>query len=162
MVGLNFVFILALSLTCALLFVLMLWHRKRADMHTELVFLRQHERASIAQVAGLRHVLEHSGGGIGVRIRESIEITRTIQEKAPDLFSECQNLAYCLHANDQFLMALYRHGHSLMSDEQREMIKFDRETLAEGKIFLEVYENASLPAPSTEDDAPTGLVPTKV
>ena len=56
-------------------------------------------------LSGVLRVLNSNVGGISKRISESAEIAEAIQSQAPDLFKQCDGLAYWLH--DQFLVSLY-------------------------------------------------------
>jgi len=98
-------------------------------------------------LSGVLRVLNSNVGGISKRISESAEIAEAIQSQAPDLFRQCDGLAYWLHANDQFLVSLYAVAAEGIDREHRRRVHEMKKTGRE-EIFGRSYEGAGLPAPS--------------
>ena len=98
-------------------------------------------------LSGVLRVLNSNVGGISKRISESAEIAEAIQLQAPDLFKQCDGLAYWLHANDQFLVSLYAVAAEGIDREHRRRVHEMKKTGRE-EIFGRIYEEAGLPAPS--------------
>lgn len=97
-------------------------------------------------LSGVLRVLNSNVGGISKRISESAEIAEAIQLQAPDLFKQCDGLAYWLHANDQFLISLYAVAAEGIDREHRRRVHEMKET-GRDNVFGRIYEGAGLPAP---------------
>lgn len=98
-------------------------------------------------LSGVLRVLNSNVGGISKRISESAEIAEAIQLQAPDLFKQCDGLAYWLHANDQFLISLYAVAAEGIDREHRRRVH-EMKTIGREEIFERIYEGAGLPAPA--------------
>ncbi len=98
-------------------------------------------------LSGVLRVLNSNVGGISKRISESAEIAEAIQSQAPDLFKQCDGLAYWLHANDQFLVSLYSVAAEGIDRDHRRRVH-EMKTIGREEIFGRIYEGAGLPAPS--------------
>lgn len=97
-------------------------------------------------LSGVLRVLNSNVGGISKRISESAEIAEAIQSQTPDLFKQCDGLAYWLHANDQFLVSLYAVAAEGIDREHRRRVHEMKKT-GRDNVFGRIYEGAGLPAP---------------
>lgn len=95
---------------------------------------------------GVTRVLNTHVGGISKRLSESAEIAEAIQRRSPELFKQCDGLAYWLHANDQFLNALYSVAAEAIDKDHRRRIHYMRKE-GRGEVFKRIYEGAELPLP---------------
>ena len=91
-------------------------------------------------------VLATSAGGLYKRLLESEEVAGMLHMHVPGLFRVCKPLAYNLHANDQFLLALASaSSDSLPLDELRRI----KAMLAANPrdVFQRIYAGAGIPPP---------------
>jgi hypothetical protein len=103
---------------------------------------REQMRRYLSEVT---HVLNANVGGISKRITESVEIADAIYRQSPDLFKSCDGLAYWLHANDQFLNALYNAAAEGIDPDHRRRVHEIRKDGRRG-ILSRIYESAGLPS----------------
>lgn len=94
-------------------------------------------------LSGVTRVLNSNVGGISKRISESVEIAETINRQSPELFRQCDGLAYWLHANDQFLNALYDVAAEAIERDHRHRVHDTRKE-GSGEVFNRIYESAGL------------------
>lgn len=97
-------------------------------------------------LGGVLRVLNANIGGISKRISESAEIANAIQSYCPDLFKQCDGLAYWLHANDQFLVNLYAIAAEGLDRDHRQRIHQMKKD-GRGEVFWQIFENAGLTPP---------------
>ena len=145
----------ALGLTI-LLCLLLGWALYRTFTNMELIRKQEADRREEwieekkeldRYLTGVLRVLNTNVGGISKRISESAEIAEVLQAHAPDLFKQCEGLAYWLHANDRFLVSLYAVAAEGIDKGHRrrvhEMKKIDRD-----EVFERIYVEAGMPAPT--------------
>ena len=112
---------------------------RRKDLIEEMNKMRRY-------ISGVHYVLNTNVGGIGKRLSESAEIAEAIQLHAPDLFKQCEGLAYWLHANDQFLANLSESAAEGIWGEKRCRIN-EMNQAGRADIFNRIYEGANLIPP---------------
>lgn len=99
--------------------------------------------AKKAYLSELLNVLYGSAGAIDKRLNESAEIASALQSHGPEVLRKCSGLAFWLHANDQFLLALAKvAGENVMREDQphrQTMLTKNREG-----IFRPLYDAAGL------------------
>ncbi|MGF6440196.1 hypothetical protein [Paraburkholderia youngii] len=112
------------------------------ELHDEWLAERMHWRGCVSRVAS---VLDTNVGGIGKRVSESVEIAEALQKHAPEVFKANRGLAYWLHANDQFLHALYDATAEHVDPVQRRRVHEVRKNARPNELFIRIYEEAGLP-----------------
>ncbi len=115
------------------------WLEERREVATHIQDIERY-------IQGVVRVLNTNVGGISKRISESAEIAEAIQAHAPDLFKQCDGLAYWLHANDQFLVSLYAAAEDRIEHDHRWRLHVMKEE-GRDEVFYQIYDSAGLRPP---------------
>lgn len=139
------------TLNCVLLglacYRLVLAHERSLEHEASMRKALTDERDRMSRFeSDVLRVLNNHTGGISKRMSESLEIAEAIHLHSPELFKRCEGLAYWLHANDQFLAALYAVAAERIDREHRRRINDMRQGW-QGDVFRRIYEGAALPPP---------------